>query len=101
MKSLPKALPLAAALVAALFSQASSAACYEVYAPDQEIVYRAFEPPVDMSRPIHETLPAVAPGSTLVFSSDITGCEVTINKLPLVAPKTGTSTTKAPRADRR
>ena len=72
----------AAALTAALFSQSAAAACYLVYGPDKSTVYRAAEPPVDMSRPIHETLPLVAPGSTLVFSPDHFGCEITINKLP-------------------
>ena len=75
----------AAALVAALFNQTAAASCYVVYGPDKDIVYRAPEPPVDMSRQIHETLPLVAPGSTLVFSPDNFGCELTINKLPLTA----------------
>jgi hypothetical protein len=101
MKALPKALPLAAALVAALFSHASFATCYVVYGSDQEIVYRAIVPPVDMSRHLHETLPLVAPGGTLVFSSDTTECEVTINKLPVMASQTGTSAAKLPRTDRR
>ena len=43
----------AAALVAALFSQTAAASCYVVYGPDKDIVYRAPEPPVDMSRQIH------------------------------------------------
>jgi hypothetical protein len=103
MKALRKALPLAAALVAALFAQNAAAACYVVYSPNQEIIYRAAEPPVDMSRQIHETLPFVAPGATMVFSSDNTGCEITINKLPLMASQ-GASTAmpmaRAARADR-
>ena len=62
------AFPYAAvALVAAFASQSAAAACYLVYAPNQEIVYRAPSPPVDMSREIHETLPRVAPGATLVL----------------------------------
>jgi len=73
----------AAALAAALFSQSAAASCYLVYGPDKDIVYRAPQPPVDLSREIHETLPLVAPGSTLVFSPDNHGCELTINKLPL------------------
>ena len=72
-----------AALAAAFFSQSAAASCYVVYGPDQAIVYRAPEPPVDMSREIHETLPLVAPGATMVFSLDNFGCELTINKLPL------------------
>ena len=102
MNVLPNALPYAAALVAALFSPWASAACYVVYGPDKDVVYRATEPPVDMSRPIHETLPLVAPGSTLVFSLDNYGCDQPINKLPLalasmpVAP----AAMRPPRADR-
>jgi len=82
MTTLPYA---AAALVAAFFSQSATATCYVVYGPDKDIVYRAPEPPVDMSRQVHETLPRVAPGSTLVFSPDNFGCELTVNKLPLAA----------------
>lgn len=82
MTALPTA---AAALMAAFFSQSAVAGCYVVYGPNKDIVYRAPEPPVDMSRQVHETLPLVAPGSTLVFSPDDFGCELTINKLPLAS----------------
>ena len=58
----------AAALVIGLFSQGASAACYVVYAADQTVVYRAPEPPVDLSRPLHETLAEVAPGGTRIVS---------------------------------
>ena len=75
----------AAALLTALFSQSAAASCYLVYGPNNEVVYRAPEPPIDMSRQIHETLSLVAPGSTLVFSLDSYGCELTINKLPLAS----------------
>ena len=94
------AFPYAAvALVAAFASQSAAAACYLVYAPNQEIVYRATTPPVDMSREIHETLPQVAPGGTLVFSLDDQGCELTINKLPL-ASASGQRGMRPARADR-
>ena len=75
----------AAVLAAAFFSQSAAAACYVVYGPDQDIVYRAPEPPVDMSYQIHQTLPLVAPGSTLVFSPDNHNCDLTVNKLPLAS----------------
>ena len=95
---------VAAALFAALVSQSAVAACYVVYGPDQSIVYRASEPPVDMSRQIHETLPLVAPGATMVFSLDNFGCELSINKLP-TASALATSVSqprgmRPPRADR-
>ncbi|CAN7474717.1 hypothetical protein [Acidovorax sp. LjRoot194] len=82
MKVVPYA---AAALVAAFFSQSAMASCYVVYGPDKDIVYRAPEPPIDLSRQIHETLPAVAPNSTLVFTPDNHNCDLTVNKLPLAS----------------
>ena len=53
----------AAALVAVsatLFSPSAAAYCYLVYGPSKDIIYRAPEPPIDMSRKIHEVLPLVA-----------------------------------------
>lgn len=44
-------------------------ACYVVYEPSGRVVYNAMTPPVDMSRPIHETLPARFPGGHLVFDT--------------------------------
>ena len=44
-------------------------ACYTVYDRDNHIVYNAQTPPVDMSRPIHETVPARFPGGTMIFGS--------------------------------
>ena len=85
MTAIRLAATAAAALVAGLFAQGSWAACYIVYGADKQIIYRSQLPPVDMSREIHETLPRVAPGATLVFSLDDQGCELTINKLPLTA----------------
>lgn len=96
MTALPYA---AAALVAAFFSQSAAASCYVVYGPDRDIVYRAPEPPIDMSRQIHETLAYVAPGATMVFSPDNYGCESTINKLPLT-PVQRSLRGRAARADR-
>jgi hypothetical protein len=95
-----KAVVHAAAAAAALFSQAAMASCYVVYAPNKEIVYRAPVPPVDMSRQIHETLPLIAPGASMVFSPDHFGCELTINKLPLVATSTRGPGMRPARADR-
>ncbi|WP_312306620.1 hypothetical protein, partial [Pulveribacter sp.] len=72
-----------AALVTGLSAQAASAACYIVYGADKQVVYRAQTPPVDMSRQLHETLPLVVPGGTMVFSLDSSGCELEINLLPV------------------
>ena len=72
-------------LAAALFAQGAWAACYVVHAADGQIVYRSQTPPVDLSRNLHETLPLVAPGGTLVFSPGSYGCELEINLLPVPA----------------
>lgn len=91
----------AAALMAALFSQSAAASCYVVYGPDKAVVYRDYQPPVDMSRQIHETLPLVAPGSTLVFTPDGEGCQFSVNKLPLTSVSTRGGVRMRPaRADR-
>lgn len=44
-------------------------ACYTVYDPSNRVVYNAQVPPVDMSRPLHETLPAVFPDGHMVFGA--------------------------------
>ncbi|MBS0291080.1 MAG: hypothetical protein JSS01_00945 [Proteobacteria bacterium] len=74
----------AAILSAGLFAHSAGAACYVVYGADKQVIYRSQTPPVDLSRPLHETLPQVAPGGTLVFSLDSNGCELEINQLPSV-----------------
>ena len=58
----------AALLPALLAAQAAQAACYIVYTADQQVVYRAQTPPVDMSRQLHQTVPQrYGRGATLVF----------------------------------
>ena len=47
---------------------ANAMACYTVYDKSNQVVYNAQTAPVDMSRPIHETLPAVFPGGHMVFA---------------------------------
>jgi hypothetical protein len=46
-------------------------ACYTVYDASNQVVYNAQTAPVDMSRPLHETLPAVFPGGHMVFDTSI------------------------------
>ena len=58
---------LCAVLGAASFN---ASACYTVYDRSDRVVYQAQEPPVDMSRPIHETLPLRYPGAHMVFDTD-------------------------------
>jgi hypothetical protein len=43
-------------------------ACYTVYQADR-VVYYGDQPPVDMSRPLHETVPVRFPGGHMVFDS--------------------------------
>lgn len=46
-------------------------ACYTVYDAQNRVVYNAQEPPVDMSRPLHETLARAYPGGHLVFGDSL------------------------------
>jgi hypothetical protein len=49
-------------------------ACYSVYDRSGRLVYNDASPPVDMSRPIHETLPARFPDAHMVFDTQA-GCD--------------------------
>lgn len=91
-----------ALLASASLSTAASAACYVVYAPDGQIVYRDAEPPVDLSRPLHQTVPSVLPGARLVFSPDSYGCESPVNRLAQgqAAGAADAPTSRQARADR-
>ncbi|WOI47239.1 hypothetical protein [Acidovorax sp. BLS4] len=91
----------AAALLAGFFSQGASAACYLVYGADQQVIYRSQRPPVDLARQVHETLPRVVPGGTLVFTLDNYGCELEINRLPVSASMGGASVQALPVTPRR
>ncbi|MES2937789.1 MAG: hypothetical protein V4864_08895 [Pseudomonadota bacterium] len=42
-------------------------ACYTVYDAGNRVLYQGVEPPVDMSRPLHETLQRRYPGASMVF----------------------------------
>ena len=44
-------------------------------------VTRASEPPVNLSYQLHQTVPVLAPGATLVFSLDNHGCESEVDLL--------------------
>lgn len=74
---------LALAGAAALFSPAASASCYVVYSASQQVLYRSTEPPVDLSYQLHQTVPVLATGATLVFSPDPYGCDMEVNLLTL------------------
>lgn len=58
-----------ALLCAIGLASVNAMACYTVYDRDNHVVYNAQTPPVDMSRPIHETVPVRFPGGTMIFGS--------------------------------
>ena len=64
-------------------------ACYTVYDPKSRVMYRSTEAPVDMSRPLHETLPQRFPGGQLVFDNDNTCPNVALGSV--VVPPPGAS----------
>lgn len=57
---------LCAVLGAASFN---ASACYTVYDRSDRVVYQSEDPPVDMSWPLHETVPSRFPGGQLVFDT--------------------------------
>ncbi|MDD2714052.1 MAG: hypothetical protein PHU77_14130 [Simplicispira sp.] len=74
---------------------------YVVYGAAQEVLYRSVHPPVDLSFPLHQTVPAVVPGATLVFSPDDGGCEFEVNDLArYVQQEQAARAVRAPRAPR-
>ena len=58
-----------ALLCAIGLSSVNAMACYTVYDRSNNVVYNAQTPPVDMSRPLSETVPVAFPGGTMVFGS--------------------------------
>jgi hypothetical protein len=56
-------------VIASLLSLAGlpAFACYTVYDSTNRVLYQGDKPPVDMSRPLHETLPQRYPDGHLVF----------------------------------
>jgi hypothetical protein len=59
--------PVFAIVLALAGSQAF--ACYTVYGNDNRVLYQGTAAPVDMSLPLHQTVPAAFPGGHLVFSA--------------------------------
>ena len=66
-------------LSACALAQAASAACYFVYSPSNELIYRSNRSPVDLSLPLHMTVPKLSPGATLLFSLDEYNCATEVN----------------------
>lgn len=59
-------LHLLAAAVLSLGALPASA-CYTVFGEGNRVLYQSDKPPVDMSLPLHETIPQKFPGGRLVF----------------------------------
>jgi hypothetical protein len=56
--------------VLGLMSLQAFAGCYTVYDRVNRILYQSDKPPVDMSLPLHDTIPARFPGGSLVFDTE-------------------------------
>jgi hypothetical protein len=56
--------------VLAFVSLQAFAGCYTVYDSANRIMYQSDKSPVDMSLPLHDTIPARFPGGSLVFDTD-------------------------------
>lgn len=93
MRTLKTLTQTAALLALTATAQVANATCYMVYAPDSSVVFRSLKSPVDLSLPLHMTLPVVAPGGRLVFAPDGYGCEFETNNLDTLhnmSPKAST-----------
>ena len=62
-------LKLALSCTLTLLASQAMAMCYTVYDRDNRVVYQAQTAPVDMSQPLHETMPKRFPGGHLVFEN--------------------------------
>lgn len=51
---------------------ANAMACYTVYDNKDRVIYQGMDAPVDMSRPLHETLGVQYPGAHMVFAQSVT-----------------------------
>lgn len=78
-------LALLSALV--LSSVNAMAGCYTVYDRANNVVYNAQTPPVDMTRPLHETLPAAFPGGHMVFGTGTDCPREQPSRVALTPPK--------------
>jgi hypothetical protein len=78
------------AVVASLLAIAAgqALACYTVYDRSGRVTYNGSEPPVDMSRPLNETLAARFPGSHMVFDSQAS-CDAIAPLGAISAPRGG------------
>ena len=57
----------------AIVASFNAMACYTVYDRAGTVVYNGADAPVDMTRPLHETLPSRFPGGHMIFDT-VTDC---------------------------
>jgi len=84
-------------LALSLASVQAMAQCYTVYDRDERVVYQGRESPVDMSRPLHETVPGLFPGGHLVldnFTQDCGAVRPTMAMVPTAGKMTGAPDTR-------
>jgi hypothetical protein len=74
---------------------ANAMACYTVYDRSNRVVYNAQTSPVDMSLPLHQTLPRTFPGGYMVFG-DETNCPVNNVERAAVTPRAGVVAANSP-----
>lgn len=73
-------------LAAGLFGTGAWASCYTVLGPKGELLSESRNPPVDMSYPLHQTVPArFGPGAVLVFGIADGDCGGRVDRFAAVA----------------
>ncbi len=72
----------ALAVLALTASSWAQAACYTVYSGKNEVLYRSAVPPVDLSKPLHQTQGQLPAGARLVFTPNNDVCVTEVNELP-------------------
>lgn len=80
-------------LACATGSLQAAAQCYTVYDQSNRVVYHAAQSPVDMSRPLSETVPQAFPGGHMVFDnfsacSELRPLTPVVSAPPLTEPDT-------------
>ncbi|MBY4595468.1 hypothetical protein [Ottowia caeni] len=68
-------------LVVSLFNVGAWASCYTVLGPKGEVLSESTNPPVDMSLPLHQSVPdRFGPGAVLVFGIADGNCGSTVDR---------------------
>ncbi len=81
----------ALAMLALTASAWAQATCYTVYDSKNEVIYRSAEPPVDMSKPLHQTAGELPSGSRVVFTPNNSVCVTEVHALPGAKKRTSSS----------